>query len=327
MMERRTFIGATAAALIVVSLDVWAQQSNQARRIGWLWLEPPQTAEEIHEKGAHLRALGWVEGQNLIVERRYSDPGNAHQLKANAEELVRLKVELIVAEGTVATLAAKKATSSVPIVVSRSGDPVGTGLVASLARPGANVTGTSTIVPDLIQKQVQLLHELLPAARKVGELILPANPLYRAMRNEYEQAYRALGMQPIFVGVGKATELEDSIEEAQRQGAQVLHVVPEPLFYANFPLIVSAAQKRSLPILVQNEGMLEEGGLLSYAPDEMDLDRKLASFVDKILRGAKPADLPVQQPTKFKLLINLKTAKAIGITVPQSLLLRADEVI
>src|SRR6266568_2130478 len=194
MMERRTFIGATAAALIVVSLDVWAQQSNQARRIGWLWLEPPQTAEE----------------------------------------LVRLKVELIVAEGTVATLAAKKATSGVPIVVSRSGDPVGTGLVASLARPGANVTGTSTISPDLIQKQVQLLHELLPAARKVGELVFPANPLYRAMRNEYEQAYRALGMQPIFVGVGKATELEDSIEEAQRQGAQVLHVGPEPLFYANF---------------------------------------------------------------------------------------------
>ena len=275
---------------------------------------------------ARLAALGWVEGRNLIVERRYTS-GKPDLLKPMAEELVRLKVDLIVAEGTVATLAAKNATNAIPIVVSRSADPVRTGLVASLARPGGNVTGTSTIFPDLGLKRLQLLRELLPAARRVGELEVPANPISRATRNEYEHAYRLLGMQPIFAQVGQASDLEAAIDDCARQGAQVLHANPEPLLYSNFPLILRAAQRHSLPVIVDNRDMLEAGGLISYSPDELELDHRLAFVIDKILRGANPADLPIQQPTKLELLINLKAAKALGITVPQSLLVRANELI
>ena len=325
-MDRRIFIGAAACGLFVVSLAVKAQQVGRVRRIGWLWNDGPQTPAEIQQQTVHLRALGWVEARNLVVERRYTS-GNADLLSAFAEDLVQLKVELIVAEGTLATLAAKKATSTIPIVVSRSADPVRAGLVASLARPGANVTGTSTIHPDLSHKRLQILRELLPTARRIGELVVPANPIDRATRNEYERMHSSLGMQPIFVEVAQASDLESAIAEAARRGAQVLHVSPEPLLNGNFPVIMRAARKYSLPIMVDGEDMLLAGGIVMYAPDEDELDRELASFIDRILRGAKPADLPIQQPTKFQLWINLKTANAFGITVPQSLLLRANKVI
>jgi putative ABC transport system substrate-binding protein len=274
----------------------------------------------------HLRDLGWMEGQNLIVERRFAN-GRTDLLRPLAEELVRLKVEIIVAEGTIATQAAKNATSSIPIVISRSGDPVRTGLVASLARPGANVTGTSTLSPELDRKRLQLLHELLPTARRVGELVVPANPVFRVARKEYVQTYRSLGMEPIFVEVAQASELDSAIADAVQRGAQALYVSAEPLLDTNFSLILRAAQTHSLPMIVEGRDMVEAGGLMSYAPLEAELDRQLAVFVDKILRGAKPADLPIQQPTTFELLINLKTAKALGLTFPQSLLMRANELI
>ena len=323
-MDRRQFIGATASSLILVSAALKAQPAAQVRRIGWLWNHAPVTPADFREHTKYLRALGWIEGKNLVIEQRYTS-GNASLLPALAEELVRLKVEIIVAEGTVVALAAKKATNAIPIVVARSGDPVRAGLVTSLARPGANVTGTSTISLDLDSKRFQILHELMPAAQRVGELVVPANPIDRVRRAEYVSAF---GMQTIFIEVAQAVDLERAVAEAERRGSQVLHVSPEPLLGENFPQILRAAQKYSLPIMVDNSGWLEEHGVLvSYGPDNDELDRQLAFIIDKILRGAKPADLPIQQPRKFELAINLKTAKAFGITVPQSLLLRADKVI
>jgi len=204
---------------------------------------------------------------------------------------------------------------------------VGAGLAASLARPGSNVTGISTIFPDLTFKRLQLLRELLPAARRVGEFEVPANPAYGAIHAENERAYRLLEMEPVFVRVSEASELEAAVEEVARRGGQVLHVGPEPLLFINAETILRAAQRHSLAVLVDNRDMLEAGGLISYAPDEDELDGNFGSIIDKILRGAKPADLPIVQPTKLELLINLKAAKALNIAVPQSLLMRATAVI
>jgi putative ABC transport system substrate-binding protein len=243
----------------------------------------------------NLPALGWIEGQNLVIERRYSN-GNPDVLRALAEELVRLQVEMIVAEGTIAALAAKKATDTIPIIVIRSGDPVRAGLVTSLARPGANVTGTSLNSLELDHKRFQMLHELLPAAQRVGELLVPANPINRLERTEHEAVLSSLGMQFVFVEVAQAGDLDKAVAEAARRGSQVLHVSPEPLLGSNFPQIVHAAQKYSLPVMADNRGDLEEGALVSYGPDNAELQRLLALVIDKILRGAKPADVPIQQP-------------------------------
>jgi putative tryptophan/tyrosine transport system substrate-binding protein len=324
-MDRRTFIGSVASGVLIVSLAARAQPTGPVRRIGWLWLET-DSAAEVHRADAHLRALGWIEGQNLVVERRFAN-GRTDLLGPLAEELVRLKVEIIVAEGTIATQAAKKATSSIPIVISRSGDPVRAGLVASLARPDANVTGTSTLAPELDRKRLQLIRELLQKVQRVGELVVPANPVFSVGRKEYEQTYRSLGMQPIFVEVAQVGELEGAVADAAQRGAQALYASADPLLGGNVSLILRAAQKHSLPLIVEGRDMVEPGGLMSYAPLDAELDRQLAVFVDKILRGVKPADLPIQQPTKFELLINLKAARALGISVPQALLLRANEVI
>lgn len=276
----------------------------------------------------YLPALGWIEGQNLIIEWRFSGENTA-LLPALAEELVGLKVELIVTEGTVVTLAAKKVTSTIPIVVARSGDPVGAGLVASLARPGGNVTGTSVMSPDLDRKRFEILHELLPGAKRVGQLVATVNPIYRMAlaEGESERLLNSLGMQLISVEVTKAADLESAVAEAARRGSQVLRVGAEPFLAEHFTQIVRVAQQYSLPVMGDNSGFLENGALASYGADLDALDRQLAFIVDKILRGTKPADLPIQQPVKFELGINLQVAKAFGIRVPQSLLLRADRVI
>jgi len=322
-MDRRTFSGVVVGTLLILPCHQGAA-AGQVRRIGWLWLSTEP--EDVHRADAHLRNLGWIEGQNLKVERRFAS-GNPDLLSALAEDLVRLKVEIIVAEGTIATLAAKNATRSIPIVISRSGDPVGTGLVASLARPGANVTGTSTLSPELDRKRLQLVRELLPTVQRVGELVVPANPLLRVAREAYEQTYRSLGMEHIFVEVAQASELESAVADLGQRGAQALIVSAEPLLATNLGLILRLAQMHSLPVIVAGKSGVKAGGLMSYVPHEADLDRQLAVIVDKILRGANPGELPIQQPTRFELVINLKTAKALGITIPQSLLLRADEVI
>jgi putative ABC transport system substrate-binding protein len=275
-MDRRTFSGVAVGALLSFPLAIEAQQAGQVRRIGWLFNDPPETADEMSKRyPAPLRAAGWIEGQNLIVERRYSS-GSYDRLKALAEELVARKVDLIVAEGTIVALAVKSATTTIPIVVARSADPVRAGLVTSLARPGGNLTGTSTMVLDLYHKRVQLLHELLPEARIVGEF-LTSNPIAHVGREEYGEAYRSFGMQPIFVEVAQANQLEAAVDEMARRGAQVLRVSPDPLLYTDLSMILRAAQRHSLPVIVEERNGLVAGGLISYGPDQLELNRQVAS--------------------------------------------------
>ena len=208
-----------------------------------------------------------------------------------------------------------------------AGDPVRAGLVASLARPGGNITGFSIVGPEIDAKRLALLRELLPGLQRVGVLENSTNPYCRAVRKEFEQACRSLGLQPIIIEVAAAGELENAIAELARRRAQALFVQRDGLFFENRVPLMSAALRYALPTLAADKEMLEAGALVSYAPNDAEQNQRYAAFVDRILRGAKPADLPIEQPTKFELVINLKAAKALGITVPQSLLLRADEVI
>ena len=326
-MDRRSFICAFTTLLVLAGpLVVRAQTVTTLRRIGWLYSGTQLSASELEEEIAPLRELGWIEGRNLLVERRYGN-NRAELLLPLAEELVRLKVELIVTEGTVATLAAKSATNTIPIVIRSSGDPVSTGLVASLARPGGNITGYSVVGPGIDAKSIALLRELVPSMQRMGVLEPSANPYFRVARKDFEEACRRAGIHPIFLEVAATAELESAVAEAVRQRAQALFVHIDKLFFDNRVEIARAALRHALPTLVQGKGFLEAGGLISYTFSWAELRRRGAAFIDKILRGAKPRDLPIEQPTQFVLGINLRTAKELGITVPQSLLLRAEEVI
>jgi putative ABC transport system substrate-binding protein len=325
-MDRRGFIRSVAAGLFVAPLVARAQTPKTGRRIGVLSYSTRPTPAELQEMNAPLRELGWVEGQNLTVERRYAN-GRVELVEPFAKELVRLKVEIIVTNGTIATAAAKNATTSIPIVMSSSGDPVRAGLVASLARPGGNITGFALMLPELDAKLLALLHELLPNVQRVGVLVNRTNPVSSVRLKETEHVYASLGLQPIFIDVTSPNELENAVAEVARRRGQVLVVVEDSLFLSYKDPIMRAAQSYALPVIVEGRELLEAGGLLSYEVSERERTRRVAALLDKILRGAKPADLPVEQPTKFELVINLKTAKALGITIPQSLLLRADQVI
>ena len=325
-MDRRTFIGAMGSGILVGSIDVSAQTAPIVRRIGWLTgteSDPPALLQEID---ARFRELGWVEGRNLLIERRYAN-GRAELFQPLAEELVRLKVELIVTVGTQATIAAKNATTSIPIVIFGAGDPVRTGVVASLARPGGNITGYSIVDPELEAKRLALLREALPAAQRVGVLMNSTNPISVVRQKENEPVYRSLGIQPLIIAVAGESELESAIAEIARQRGQALEVVDDALFFEYRARIVNTALKYALPTLGEDPEMLVAGAMLTYSISPSEQYRRYAAFVDKVLRGAKPADLPIEQPTQFVMGINLKTAKALGITIPQLLLLRADEVI
>ena len=303
-----------------------AQPTRTVRRIAYLSSGAPEAPEDIEQQNAALRKLGWFEGRNLLVERRYAN-GRAELLHTLAEELIRLKVELIVTSGTPATLAAKGATNTIPIVFGSAGDPVRSGLVASFAKPGGNITGYTIAAPQINSKRLQMLHELLPSVQRVGVLENSINPYFRQARADLEQAARQLGMQLLFVEVGAASELPSAVAEVSRRGGQALLVGPDDLFYENRVELMQAALKHSLPTTASRLYIREIGGLIAYGPTMAENNARAAAFIDRILRGAKPADLPVEQPTKFELVINMNTAKALGLTIPQSLLARADEVI
>lgn len=324
-MDRRMFIDAVTASIVAVPLVALAQEVATVRRIGVLDINSPETQAERDQYFAPLRALGWVEGKNLLVERRYVS-GKVELLRPFAEELVRLKVEIIGTVSTPATLAAKDATKTIPIVIWSASDPVRTGLVASLSRPGGNVTGLSLLGPEINAKRLALLRELVPGLLRVG-VLETANPIFRAERSDFEQACRSLGVQPIFFEVATQVQVENAITEMARRGAQALMIPGEPLFYENPVPVMAAASKYALPAVTSERKILAEGALVSLSYSEAEQYELFAWFVDKILRGAKPAELPMQQPTRFQLGVNLKAAKALGITVPQSILLRADEVI
>jgi putative tryptophan/tyrosine transport system substrate-binding protein len=273
-----------------------------------------------------LREYGYTEGQNISIEYRWAE-GRYERFPALVADLVRLKVDVIVTAGTPGTLAAKKATKTIPIVIAVAGDAVGAGLVESLARPGGNVTGSTTIVQELEGKRLELLKEVIPRLSRVAILTNPANPLDPIVLKQTQLAASALHLKLDIVGVKHVAELDGAFATISRDRPDALVLLADRFLLAERVRIVELAEQRRLPTMYPYREMVKAGGLMSYSPSYPDLFRRAASFVDKILKGAKPADIPVEQPTKYELVINVKTAKALGLTIPQSLLLRADEVI
>jgi putative ABC transport system substrate-binding protein len=326
-MSRRAFGRMLGAFLLAAPRMAMAQGATMVRRIGVLEPGEPSTLEWDSRQAEPLRDLGWVEGTNLYVERRYAR-NRPEALQPLAEELVRARVEIIVTGGTPATLAAKRATTTIPIVIRTAGDPVLLGLVASLARPGGNVTGYSNTGPERVPKYLSLLKELLPALQRVGVLEYSANPYFRVQREQFEHSCRSLRLDPVFAEVAVAGEIEGAIVQLARQRVQALVLRADDFTYDHRFEIVAAAMKHGLPTLAEDTDMVREAAtLIGYSSTQADQDRVRAEYIDRILRGAEPANLPVRQATKFELVINLKTAKALGLSIPRDLLLRADEVI
>jgi putative ABC transport system substrate-binding protein len=273
-----------------------------------------------------LRDLGWVEGKNISIEYRYAE-GRSVRLPDLAADLVRLKVDIIVASATTAALAAQKATRAIPIVVAAGGDPVASGLGESLARPGGNVTGLSTMAQELGGKRLELLKEIVPKLSRVAVLWNPQSTASQLGWKEIQLPARQLGIQLHSLEVRSPNDFDKAFEDATRARAGALFLTGEPVINTNLKRIADVAAKSRLPSISHRSEFADAGGLLTYGPDRADMHRRAATYVDKILKGAKPADLPVEQPTRFELVVNMKTAKALGITIPQSVLFRADRVI
>ena len=327
MTTRREFLGTLAGALLAAPLAAGAQQAGKVRRIGYLDMGSAARSRpyfEAFRQGLH--DLGWVEGQNIAVDVRFAD-GKADQLPTLAAELVRLRVDVIVTSTTPATLAAKQATTTIPIVIGFVADPVGSRIVASLARPGGNITGWTHLGVELRAKHLELLKEAVPAATRFGVLWNPANQVHKPALKAIEAAAQQLKVELYPVGVQDPKEFESTFSALIGKRVEALVVFPDGMFLAQTPLIIALAARSRLPAMYGVREYTEAGGLMAYGANLSDMHRLGATYVDKILRGAKPADLPVEQPTKFELVINLKTAKALGLTIPQSLLQRADEVI
>jgi len=323
-MRRRDLV---LLAALYASATRHAEAQPAMRRIGLLapgTVPDPSRYPEPLLQG--LQELGWVEGRNLRIERRIA-ADRIDRLSAMAEELVALDVELIVTVGTPAALAARKASASVPIVMATIGDPVAAGLVQSLARPGGNATGNTFIEPDLAAKRLQVLKELLPSATRIGELVNPDNPALQMLRDGETEALRALGLQPVFVDVSTAAALEGAVEALKRQRVDALLVHADSLFVSNRVVLAQLALRHGLPTMAEGRAFVEASALVSYAPSSAAMMHNAAGFVARILAGARPAELPVQRPTKIELVIHRGTARRLGITVPTALLLRADEVI
>jgi putative ABC transport system substrate-binding protein len=315
-----------AALLLATVSSAAAQQVEKISRLGWLAAASSTPAlNEAFRQG--LQQLGYVDGQNIVIEQRRAE--KADQLASLAAELVRLEVNVIFASGGgLPVLAAKKATTTIPIVMSNVDDPVAFGLVASLARPGSNVTGLSaTPGVGLSGKRLELLKETSPKISRVAILWYPNNPGSLASKREYDTAAQTLGIKPQSLEMREPADLEQAFSAMKKERAEVLVTINSPLVTGQLQRIVEFAAKNRLPTMHQENRWVEAGGLLSYGTSYPDLYRRGASYVDKILKGAKPAELPVEQPTKFELVINLKTAKQIGLTIPPNVLARADRVI
>ena len=325
-MNRRAFIallgGATAWPLAAS-----AQQPAKLPTIGVL--SPGTSSRDSHLFAAfvqRLRGLGWTEGRNVAIEYRWAEGRNERAAEI-AAEFVRLKVDVILTSGTAPVIAAKQATSVIPIVFATAGDPVSTGVVANLARPGGNVTGLSLQQTDLATKRLELLREVVPGLRRLTIMAHAGAPSAVLEMGEVEAAARALGLRVDTFKIRRADEIAPRAFEALKDRADALYVCTDPLLNTNRTRIITLALGARLPTMYQLRDHVEVGGLMSYGPNLPDLWRRAADYVDKILRGAKPGDLPVEQPTKFDLVINLTTAKTLGLTIPESMLLRADEVI
>ena len=327
--QPRAFLGTLTGSLLAAPLAAEAQQTGKVYRIGYLSASSSTTGRTVIEAFRQgLRELGWVEGQNIVIDYRFAE-GQYDRLPALAAELVRLKADVIVVSPTQPAVAAKNATGTIPIVMIGAGaDPVGQGLVASLARPGGNVTGLSYGVgQEIFGKQLALLKEAVPKVRRVAVLWNPAVSAIVAAIGEVKVAARSLGMQLQVLEARGPNDFDGAFAAMVKERAGALLVLVDPMFSFHRTRLADLAVKSRLPAVYTNRQPVEAGGLMSYGPSFSDLWRRAAGYVDKILKGAKPADLPVEQPTKFELVINLKTAKALGLTIPPSLLVRADEVI
>jgi len=314
-------------SVILAPLPVEAQPAGKVPRVGYL--EPGVGGSgtpffEAFRQG--LADLGWVEGQNIAIELRTAD-GKYERLPDLAAELVRLKVDVIFASSTPAAVAAKRATTTIPIVIGRVADPVESGIVASLARPGGNITGWTHQGLELRVKYLDFLKEAVPGATRIGVLWNPANPIHGPSLKTIEAAAQALTVELHPVGVRKPEEIEGAFSTLVRKRVQALTVFQDGMFLARGPQIVALAARNRLPAMYAATELVRGGGLMGYGVNLPEMYRRGSSFVDRILKGTKPADLPVEQPTKFELVINLKTAKALGLTIPQSILVRADEII
>ena len=314
-----------AGALLAVAATVEAQQPKKAPRIGWLGAARTSAPRmEAFRQGLH--ELGYAEGKNIFIEYRYAE-GKLDQLPALAADLVRLNVDVIVAGSPQVTRSAKQATSIIPIVMAFDDDPVGSGFVASLARPGGNITGLSTLFPEMSAKQLELLKEIVPALSRVailGNATQPGNP--QALR-EINIAADGFRVQTQYLEIRGTKDIETAFREASKDRADAVLVLSTTILYFNRRQVSDLAVKSRLPTIYGRPEYVDDGGLVYYGPSYTDLYRRVAVYVDKILKGAKPADLPVEQPTKFELIINLKAAKQIGLTIPPSVLYRADKVI
>ena len=326
MISRRAFIGVLAASALAAPLSSEAQQAGKVYRVGFLWDRPAVWPHALEAFRQGLRDLGWVEGRNIVVEYRWAE-GRFDRLPNLVEELVRLKVDLIVAPTSIYTGAAKRATSTIPIVFVSHADPIGSGHVASLARPGGNITGLTIIMSETMAKSLELLKAAVPGLTRVAVLWDPATPSHGPGLKAVEATGRALGLQLQTLAVRSTTEFDSAFSAMARERAGAVLVLSTPLFMGGARQLAELAMKQKLPTMFGPREHAEAGGLLSYGPDRADLYRRAAVYVDKILKGARPADLPVQQAMKFELVINLKTAKALGLTIPPSVLLQADEVI
>jgi putative ABC transport system substrate-binding protein len=325
-VRRRAFLRFVAGAAAAVPVGAWAQPSPKIARLGFLGSTTPSGVEKVLPRfRLGLRNLGYLEGQNLLIDFRWAE-GNYARLSEYAAELVRLRSDILLSYGTPGTLAAKQATTSVPIVMIVSGDAVATGIVASLARPGGNVIGSTFFDPELQAKRLELIKEALPFARRVAVLANPDNPIDAGNIPAMRRTAEALKLELQLFDVQRADQLPNVIASVVKAGSDVIAATSDAVLRGNAGRLAELTAEHRLPLVGDLE-LAQAGGLLGYGVNLGDLWYRGAYFVDRILKGAKPADLPVEQPTKFALVINLKSARLLGIDVPASALARADEVI
>src|SRR5437773_4152812 len=326
-MNKKVYWGALCAMLLALRFPAEAQQPTKIPRIGYLAaisLSTLAARTEAFRQG--LRELGYVEGKNIVIEQRYAE-GKFDRLPALAAELVRLKVDIIVTAGPQTTRPAKQATSTIPIVMAQDPDPVGNGFVASLARPGGNITGLATFAPELSGKQLELLKETVSKLSRVAVFGTSINPGNAQNLREVELAAKAFGVKLQYLDVLSPKDIETAFRAASKGRADAVLMLPGSVLALQRAQLTDLAIKSRLPAIYPQTEYTEDGGLMSYGVSIAELHRRAATYVDKILKGAKPADLPVEQPTKFELIINLKAAKQIGLTIPPNVLAQADTVI
>jgi len=325
--KRLTAVMMLALALLAAPLAAEAQHAGKVYRVGFLSPFAPSDAAPWHEAFRQgLRALGWVEGQNISIEYRYAE-GRNDRLPDLATELVRLGVDIIVVSIQTDALAAKRATRTIPIVVASAGDPVAGGLVENLRRPGGNITGLTQMAPELAGKRLELLKEVVPKLTRVAVLWNPKGTTSPLAWKESQFPARALGLKLHSLEARSPNDLDKALKDATTAGAGTLAIMPDPLFAGNLKRIADLSIKMRLPSIFHLREFADHGGLMAYGPDRSDMFRRAATYVDKILKGARPEELPIEQPTKFELVVNLRTAKALRLTIPPSLLQRADHVV